>query len=140
MSNQAHNPKSLNVLPRLSEKGYTLSHDNVYVVDVDSTLNKSDVKRAIESQFAVKVVKINILNAKGKAKRTISKQGRKVAYGRDVDVKKAYVSLAEGNSLPFFEAIEEEEKKAEEVQAKVAKEIEKQDKPKRRSRKKEDQE
>ncbi len=140
MSNQAHNPKSLNVLPRLSEKGYTLSHDNVYVVDVDSTLNKSDVKRAIESQFAVKVVKINILNAKGKAKRSISKQGRKVAYGRDVDVKKAYVSLAEGNSLPFFEAIEEEEKKAEEVQAKVAKEIEKQDKPKRRSRKKEAQE
>ncbi len=140
MSNQAHNPKSLNVLPRLSEKSYTLSHDNVYVVDVDSTLNKNDVKRAIESQFAVKVVKINILNAKGKAKRTISKQGRKVAYGRDVDVKKAYVSLAEGNSLPFFEAIEEEEKKAEEVQAKVAKEIEKQDKPKRRSRKKEEQE
>ncbi len=139
MNTQLRSPKSLSVLPRLSEKGYNLSHDHVYVVDIEPTLNKNGVKLAIESQFNVKVAKINILNSKGKAKRTISNQGRKVAYGRDADVKKAYVTLVEGNSLPFFEAIEEEEKKAEEVQAKVAKEIEKQDKPKRRTRKKEDE-
>jgi large subunit ribosomal protein L23 len=132
-SNQVISAKSLSVLPRLSEKGFNLSHNGVYIVELATSLNKNDVKRAIESQFDVNVVKVNILKAKGKSKRTITKKGRRVAYGRDVDIKKAYITLAKGNSLPFFEAIEEEEKKAEEVQAKVAKEIEKQDKPKHRS-------
>lgn len=127
--------KSLGIIPRLSEKGYGLSHSRVYIVELDPTINKHNAKRAIESQFGVSVIKINVANIKGKAKRTVSKQGRRVAKGRDRAVRKAYVTLAEGNSLPFYEAIEEEEKKSEQVQEKISKEIAKQDKPKRRARK-----
>ncbi len=127
--------KSLNILPRLSEKGYALSQNRVYVVEVSLNMNKHSVVRAIESQFDVNVIKVNLLNVKGKAKRSVSQQGRRVADGRDKSIKKAYVTLAEGQSLPFYQAIEEEEQKAEKVQERIAKEIEKQDKPKRRAKK-----
>ncbi len=127
--------KSLNILPRLSEKGYALSQNRVYVVEVALNMNKHSVIRAIESQFDVNVIKVNLLNVKGKAKRSVSQQGRRVADGRDKSIKKAYVTLAEGQSLPFYQAIEEEEQKAEKVQERIAKEIEKQDKPKRRAKK-----
>ena len=127
--------KSLTLNPHLSEKGYGLSSKRVYVFEVEPSANSTSVKAAIEEQFSVKVAKINMLNIAGKAKRTISKQGRIVKHGRDNSIKKAYVTLVDGNSLPFYEAIEEEEKKAEKVQEKISKELEKQEKPKRRARK-----
>jgi hypothetical protein len=45
----------------------------------------------------------------------------KNAEGRRPDIKNAYVTLAEGHSLPFFNAIEEEEQKEQAVQEKVDK-------------------
>ncbi len=127
--------KHLTLKPRLSEKTYKLSNNRVYVIDVPKNANKLSVKRAIETQYEVKVIKLNITNIAGKAKRTIVKNGRKVYKGRNSDFSKAYVTLAENNSLPFFEAIEEEEQQAaklqEEVDKQQAKEA-KDDKPKRR--------
>ena len=123
--------KSLNILPRLSEKGYALSQNRVYVVEVDLNMNKHSVARAIESQFEVKVSTVNILNVRGKVKRSVSKQGRRISDGRDKNFKKAYVTLAEGQSLPFYQAIEEEEQKAEKVQERLNKEVEKKSKSKR---------
>ena len=126
--------KSTTLLPVLSEKTYGQSEKGVYVVRVNKTINKTSVKRAIESQFDVKVASVNIVNVKGKAKRTISKNGRRVARGRDNDTRKAYVTLQSGHSLPFFSAIEEEEKQSEKLQEEMAKQIEKEEKPKKRSR------
>ncbi len=48
------------------------------------------------------------------------------ADGRRSDIKKAYVTLAEGHSLPFFAAIEEEEQKEQSTQAQVDKAADKQ--------------
>jgi large subunit ribosomal protein L23 len=120
--------KSLTLRPRLSEKTYGLSAGRVYVVEVPATANKHTVARAIESQFEVKVTKVNITNINGKAKRTISITGKRMvnSNGKRSDVKKAYVTLAEGNSLPFFAAIEEEEQKETAVQEKIDKAAEKQ--------------
>ncbi len=129
------NLKSIAISPRLSEKGYGLSNSRVYVVEADASLNRQTIKAAVEAQFDVSVIKINIINLKGKTKRSITKGGRRVSNGRDKSVKKVYLTLKEGQSLPFYDAIEEEEKKSEQVQEKMAKEIEKQDKPKRRKRK-----
>lgn len=126
------NPKSIHLLPRLSEKTYGLSNSRVYVVDVNRTTNKLTVKKAIEIQFDVKVTNVNITNIGGKAKRNISKNGRRISPGRDNDIKKAYVTLAEGYSLPFFNAIEEEEKQAEKVQDEITKQKDKETKPKKR--------
>lgn len=111
--------------PKLSEKTYAQSLNRVYAFEVPRDVNKHTVARAVEAQFDVKVTEVNIINSKGKAKRTISKSGRRVANGREAATKKAYVTLAEGNSLPFFAAIEEAEEKQTETQAKVEKAVEK---------------
>lgn len=120
--------KSLILRPRLSEKTYNLSESRVYVVDIPGDANKHSVARAIESQFEVKVVKVNTTVVKGKSKRIISASGKRIknAEGRRSDVKKAYVTLAEGHSLPFFAAIEEEEQREQAAQEKIDKAVAKQ--------------
>lgn len=115
--------KSITLRPHLSEKTYGLSESRVYVVEVDKNVNKHSIARAIESQFDVKVVKVNVANMKGKSKRVISLSGKRMvnADGKRPDTKKAYVTLAEGQGLPFFEAIEEEVQKEENIQKQVDK-------------------
>jgi large subunit ribosomal protein L23 len=126
----------IEIMPRLSEKTYALSNNRVYAVNVERSVSKQALKEAMEVQFKVKVLSVNTANIKGKSKRSISNKGRSVAKGRNSDIKKAYITLAEGSTLPFFAAIEEEEKQAEKVQAELtkqqAKEAKKDDKPKRR--------
>jgi large subunit ribosomal protein L23 len=121
--------KTLLLKPRLSEKTYALSTSRVYVFDVPKDANKHEVARAVAAQFEVVVSTVRISNIAGKAKRTISLSGKRVAAGaggKQVDRKKAYVTLAEGQSLPFFAAVEEAEEKQEETQEKVAKALDKQ--------------
>lgn len=120
--------KTITLRPRLSEKTYALSEQRVYVVDVPVNVNKHGVARAVEAQFEVKVAKVNIINVKGKAKRVISLTGKRMknAEGKRPDTKKAYVTLAEGHSLPFFAAIEEEEQKEQATQEKIEKAVAKQ--------------
>ncbi|HSX45397.1 MAG TPA: 50S ribosomal protein L23 [Candidatus Saccharimonadia bacterium] len=115
--------KTVILRPRLSEKTYGLAESRVYVVDIPKDVNKHTVARAIESQFDVKVSKVNITNIPGKSKRTMSLTGKRYAntYGQRTGIKKAYVTLAEGNSLPFFAAVEEAEAKEEALQEKVDK-------------------
>jgi large subunit ribosomal protein L23 len=140
--------KSIILKPRLSEKTYSLSETRVYVIDVDKSVNKHTVARAVEEQFEVKVEKVNMTNIPGKTKRTTSITGKRYlnSRGKRNDIKKAYVTLAKGHSLPFFAAVEEEEKQEQESQAKIDKAIEKQaskeSKPKRglRRNKSEDKE
>jgi ribosomal protein L23 len=90
---------------------------------VPAGLNKHGVARAIESQFDVIVTKVNILNIRGKTKRTVSITGKRMQskLGKRSDLKKAYVTLAEGNQLPFFTAIEEEAAKEKAAQEKIDK-------------------
>lgn len=114
--------KSIVLKPRMSEKSYRLSQvSNTYVFDVSGDINKHNVARAVAAQFDVVVTDVNITNVKGKPARVISKGGRRVSRGTRSDYKKAYVTLAKGNKLPFFDAIEEEETKAAETQEKLDK-------------------
>ncbi|MEK7594699.1 MAG: 50S ribosomal protein L23 [Patescibacteria group bacterium] len=130
--------KSITLKPRLNEKTYALAESRVYVFDVDKSVNKHSIARAVEAQFEVKVSTVNTTNIPGKAKRIISINGKRMknSEGHRNDIKKAYVTLAEGHSLPFFNAIEEEEQKEQEVQGKIdkaaAKQAEKSAKPARR--------
>ncbi len=126
--------KSLILKPRLNEKTYSLSTGRVYVFDVDKSANKHLIARAVEAQFDVKVVSVNTTTQKGKLKRTMSLNGKRMknSYGHRSTVKRAYVTLAEGNSLPFFEAVEESEQKEQVVQEKLKKAAEKAEKPTRR--------
>jgi len=79
--------------PRVSEKTARLAESNQYVFEVASTATKADVKAAIEQLFSVQVVAVNVVNAKGKTK------SFRFRTGRRSDQRKAYVRLAEGQSI-----------------------------------------
>lgn len=106
--------------PRMSEKAYAQSQNNVYVFKVDKSLDKTSISRAVALQFDVTVVDVKTLVQKGKAKRTVRKGGRPVA-GRESDFKKAYVTVKEGDVIPVFAAVEEAEAKAEKTAEKIEK-------------------
>ena len=89
------NERLLGVLraPRISEKSARLAESNQYVFEVASTATKADVKAAIEQLFSVQVEAVNLVNAKGKTKTFRFRSGRRS------DLRKAYVRLAEGQSI-----------------------------------------
>lgn len=117
--------KALVLKPRVSEKAYGLSQArNTYAFDVPLDANKHSVARAVGAQYEVTVTEVNIINVKGKAKRTVRKGGR-ATTGRQNDYKKAYVTLQAGDSLPIFAAIEEAEKQEAETNEKLEKAAEK---------------
>ena len=96
MSNEtALNQRVLSVLraPRVSEKSAKLAEHNQYVFEVAPHATKSDVKSAVEALFDVSVLSVNMVNIKGKLKQFRFRPGRKA------DVRKAYVRLAEGQSI-----------------------------------------
>ena len=98
--------KSLIIIPRVSEKAYGLSESlNTYVFDVPAGANKYMVADAVTSQYGVKVTKVQITNIPGKTKKSYKKRGRTTDVKRS-DLSKAYVTLAEGDKLPFFASSE----------------------------------
>lgn len=102
---------AISVIPRATEKAYTQSQNNVYVFNVPLTSNKKQIIAAVESQFGVKVTNIKTLVQNGKAVRF--SRGKRAQPGRTTrkDSKKAYVTLAEGDSIQVFDQPAEEEKK-----------------------------
>jgi large subunit ribosomal protein L23 len=79
--------------PIVSEKTARLAETNQYVFEVADTATKGDVKAAVESLFNVKVESVNVVNVKGKSKTFKFREGRRT------DWRKAYVKLAEGQSI-----------------------------------------
>ncbi|MBI4798828.1 MAG: 50S ribosomal protein L23 [Desulfarculus sp.] len=84
--------------PLVTEKG-TLAKEanNQLIFEVDRRSNKVEIRQAVEQVFKVKVLKVRTVNCEGKKKRL----GR--IAGKRSDWKKAYVTLAEGQSVEFFE-------------------------------------
>ena len=87
------------VKPVVSEKSYTLLEENVYTFEVAKSASKPETRDAVESIFDVKVLKVNTLNRAGKRKRN----RRMPTVGKRPDVKRAYSTLAEGDSIELFE-------------------------------------
>jgi large subunit ribosomal protein L23 len=79
--------------PVITEKATMLSEHNKVVFRVARDATKPQIAEAIENLFKVSVVKVNTINVKGKTKRF---RGR---VGQRSDVKKAIVTLAEGQSI-----------------------------------------
>lgn len=122
--------KHMILQPRMSEKAFAQSQGlNTYVFVVPGDATKHTVARAVAAQFEVTVESVNVVNVKGKAKRTVSKGGRRVATGRQNDTKKAYVTLAEGSSLPFFAELTEEVEAPKTDDKKADKKAKKDEKP-----------
>lgn len=81
------------VSPVITEKSTTASENNQVVFNVAKSANKTEIKAAVEALFGVKVKAVNTLVRKGKVKRF------RGVIGRQSDVKKAVVTLAEGQSI-----------------------------------------
>ncbi len=92
-------PRDVILRPVVSEKSYGLLDDGVYTFVVDPDANKVEIRQAVEAIFDVKVTKVNTLNRKGKRK--LNRRSR--TYGKRPDLKRAVVTLAEGQSIDLFE-------------------------------------
>jgi large subunit ribosomal protein L23 len=79
--------------PVITEKSTAASEHNKVIFTVAKTATKADVKAAVEALFKVKVTAVNTLIRKGKNRRF-----RGIA-GRTSDVKRAIVTLAEGQTI-----------------------------------------
>ncbi|MBU2961988.1 50S ribosomal protein L23 [Citreicella sp. C3M06] len=79
--------------PIITEKSTMASENNAVVFQVAIDATKPQVKEAIEALFDVKVKAVNTTITKGKVKRFRGQMGRRN------DVKKAYVTLEEGNTI-----------------------------------------
>jgi large subunit ribosomal protein L23 len=102
--------KLLALKPRVSEKGYALSERlNTYIFDVPADANKLEVSRAVASQFEVEVINVRLAGVPGKAVRSYRNRGRRQLSAKRSDIRKAYVTLKEGDKLPIFDAVEEAE-------------------------------
>ena len=108
--------KQILLIPRVSEKSYQLSQsDGVYVFIVPKSANKLTVKRAVIAQYNVEVNDVRIAHLPAKPKRSIRQNGRKVNKGFQPGIKKAFVKLKVGDSIPIFAAEEEERAKSEKL-------------------------
>ena len=93
-------PYDIIIRPVLSEKSYDGMADKKYAFEVAIGDNKTEIKKAVETIFGVKVETVNTLRTEGKMKR----QGR--TQGRRPERKKAYVKLTEGSkTIEFFEGM-----------------------------------
>ena len=79
--------------PVITEKATLLSEHNKVVFQVSMDSTKDEIATAVEELFKVQVLKVNTLITKGKTKRF------RGIMGRRSDVKKAIVTLAEGQSI-----------------------------------------
>jgi len=91
--------RSVIISPHISEKTTGLSEKNqqiTFKVRLDS--NKTQIKKAVEKLFDVKVSSVKTLSVKGKKKRTGTRIGKTKSW------KKAYITLAEGQDIDFMGA------------------------------------
>ena len=84
------------IAPHVTEKSSRMMQNhNQYTFRVRRTATKSDIKKAVELMFEVKVDGVQVINETGKRRRF----GK--TLGRTQDWKKAYVSLAEGQAIDY---------------------------------------
>jgi len=95
--------QQINIFPRTTEKAYGQAKDGVYVFDVPVDSNKQQIIAAVESQFDVKTIGIKTLIQSGKSIRFSKNKRSQPGKTHRKDSKKAYVTLAEGNSIKVFD-------------------------------------
>jgi len=89
------NPFEIIKTVRLTEKGTRQSEKyNQYTIVADRLATKPQIRQAVQELFKVKVVRINTLNVRGKARRQRTAQA-----GRAADWKKAIVTLKKGDKI-----------------------------------------
>lgn len=92
------------IRPIVTEKATKLTEQlNRYTFRVSPEANRCQIKELVEKQYGVKVVKVNTAVVRGKNKSRWTKSG--LLRGKTAGWKKAYVSIADGQTIDFFSNI-----------------------------------
>ena len=86
--------------PILSEKSTVGIAEKKYTFKVAKSATKTDVKRAVEAVFGVKVAKVNTINVNGKKKRMGRSEGMTSAYTKEIDM-----LTPDSKAISFFESL-----------------------------------
>jgi large subunit ribosomal protein L23 len=89
--------KTIIKTPIITEKNTLHQAAGVYVFEVDKSASKTDIKKAVEVNFKVKVTGVRTANARGRSKMT------KLGLTKAPHWKKAFVKLAAGEKIAVFE-------------------------------------
>lgn len=94
---------TMQLIPRLSEKTYAASMQNTYVFNVPTDVNKQQIIAAVSAQYGVAVTDVRTVISKGKPVR--ASRGKRANPGTAYrsNVKKAYVTLKEGDAIQLFD-------------------------------------
>jgi len=87
------------VAPVITEKATRILENNQVIFKVSIEATKPQIKRAVESLYGVKVTGVNTVNIKGKNKLFRGVRGKRA------DIRKAMVTLAEGQSIDLSSRI-----------------------------------
>jgi len=94
------NPHDIIIKPVISEQSMADMSEKKYTFIVNKKSNKTEIKKAVEVIFGVKVEKVNTLNYDGKVKRMGKHEGRTSSF------KKAVVKLtSESKEIEFFQGV-----------------------------------
>lgn len=93
-------PQDVVKRPLQTEKGTALHEQgNIYLFEVSKKANKLEIKSAVEQLFGVKVTTVRTVTTHGKVVR------RGLSASRRANIKKAYVTLKQGDKIALFEGV-----------------------------------
>ena len=94
----------ISIKPIITERATKLSEKrNCYTFRVSPDANKYQIKSLVEQLYGVKVESVNTAIVRGKNKSRWTKSG--LLKGKTASWKKAYVTVADGQSIEFFSNI-----------------------------------
>ncbi len=94
----------ISIKPIITERATKLSEKrNCYTFRVSPEANKYQIKALVEQLYGVKVESVNTAIVRGKNKSRWTKSG--LLRGKTASWKKAYVTVADGQSIEFFSNI-----------------------------------
>jgi ribosomal protein L23 len=99
----------MNIYPRKTEKAYGQSLKDIYVFEVPTDANKQQIIESVQSQYKVTVTNVKTLIQSGKAVRVSRGKRAHPGITNRKDLKKAYVTLAKGDSIKVFDEVKEAE-------------------------------
>jgi large subunit ribosomal protein L23 len=96
--------KKILIKPIITEKAEILSENrNQYSFEVNKSANKVEIRKAVEAMYNVSVVAVNTIITPGKVKVRGTRSGYQ--RGRVSPVKKAVVTVEQGDTIDFYSGI-----------------------------------
>lgn len=131
--------RSIQYIPRATEKAYSLEGQHVYMFFVPMKASKQEIARRVAEEFKVTVLDVKTVIRKGKPTRFSRGKHAYPGITNRQDKKVAYVTVKDTDKIPVFEEVKAEEPKTEAKADKKAEKAEKKPRAKKVKEEKEEQ-